>query len=302
MLSALGAASDALLALLLPSEALRLTLASSDAASFAPLVARRRAASLRDTNGWNLVNYARYAEPQDLDFAWSLLARGSPHSSVTDLEFASQALAAALETAGRLQHRPKRRAGYLALVRMLASTRMGWSSDSWPAAGNYKLQAVTRPLLYIPMAHGDRPAFSALLEARADPCAVDSAGESLLCHGLRNVICLGEGAREMFDLCLIHCRKHAVPMGLRDLARHHLRTAVAYAIAKREASLQLPDLEQQEGLSTAASASSFWWSGGRGVRLCRRLFVEVERTAAGCCPKPPRPARCFVLRGDEISA
>mmetsp|Transcript_9090 Transcript_9090/g.14752 ORF Transcript_9090/g.14752 Transcript_9090/m.14752 type:complete len:131 (-) Transcript_9090:750-1142(-) len=68
---------DALLPFLLPSDMMRFTTTSLQVAQALPLVARRSAAAERPSEGWHLVNYARYAEPKDLDFAWSLLARGS---------------------------------------------------------------------------------------------------------------------------------------------------------------------------------------------------------------------------------
>ena len=37
--------------------------------------------------------------------------------------------------------------------------------------------------------------------------------------------------------------------------------------------------------------SNFWWEGGRGVRLCRRMFVEIERVATGVGAPLPKPAR-----------
>lgn len=262
---------DALLPFLLPSDMMRFTTTSLQVAQALPLVARRSAAAERPSEGWHLVNYARYAEPKDLDFAWSLLARGSPHQTISDLEFTGMALGAALEAAGRLQHRPDRRRSCLSLVQMLASCNLGWPLGA-PAACTYHIQAVTRPLLHIPMVHGDVEAVQLLLNSAADAAACDSAGEPLLCHALRNVLCLGDGAREIFSLLLGSAA--SVPVALRDAARQHLRSSARYALQRSE-----PE-------------PTYWWAtGGRGLRLCRRLYVEVERAAAGCTPQSPRPGR-----------
>mmetsp|Transcript_9090 Transcript_9090/g.14751 ORF Transcript_9090/g.14751 Transcript_9090/m.14751 type:complete len:297 (-) Transcript_9090:103-993(-) len=174
-------------------------------------------------------------------------------------EFTGMALGAALEAAGRLQHRPDRRRSCLSLVQMLASCNLGWPLGA-PAACTYHIQAVTRPLLHIPMVHGDVEAVQLLLNSAADAAACDSAGEPLLCHALRNVLCLGDGAREIFSLLLGSAA--SVPVALRDAARQHLRSSARYALQRSE-----PE-------------PTYWWAtGGRGLRLCRRLYVEVAR----CC-------------------
>lgn len=67
------------------------------------------------------------------------------------------------------------------------------------AAASFQLQAwqvrlglpmaetMTRPVLHIPMVHGDVEAVHLLLAWRADAAACDSKGEPLLCQALRNV-------------------------------------------------------------------------------------------------------------------
>lgn len=273
----LGAVLEEILGLLSPSDALRVSQVDSAFRDLANPKTVAALAALRPTQGWHLVSYVSYAEPLEADFAYSLLARGSPHDSVGYTEFAGFALAAVLERAGRLQHRPLRHSATIRVARMLLA--QGAAATGMYKVGN--LGTVRRPLLLIPVSHGDTPVVEMLLHARADAAACDSQGEPALCHALRNVLSAGDGAREIFSLLLRFASAtdsaSKIPEAVREQARAHLRTSLRYARSRREDAEPPPE--------------SFWWaSGGRGVQLCQRLFVEVERAAAGL---PPRPRQGF---------
>eukprot|EP00435_Cladocopium_sp_Y103_P066356 s1341_g28.t1 len=109
---------DALLPFLLPSDMTRFTTTSLQVAQALPLVARRKAAAERPSEGWHLVNYvpssARYAEPKEqiltcakLRLFRKVLCTFQKQLSTCDTlsaqEFTGMALGAALEAAGRLQ-------------------------------------------------------------------------------------------------------------------------------------------------------------------------------------------------------
>lgn len=269
----LGVALHELLGLLSPSDALRVGQADSALWGLANPKTVAGLAALWPTQGWHLVSYISYAEPLEADFAYALLSRGSPHSTVGYSEFAGFALAAVLERAGRLQHRPLRHIAAIRVAKMLLTRGAA-------ASGTYKvgnLGTVRRPLLLIPASHGDIAAVELLLCARADAAACDSQGEPALCHTLRNVLSAGDGAREIFGLLLRFASAtdsgSKIPEALREQARTHLRTSLRYARSRHEDAEPPPE--------------SFWWArGGRGVLLCQRLFIEVERAAAGLQPRP----------------
>lgn len=229
------------------------------------------ATSQRSDGKWHLVSYISYSEPLDADFAFVLFLRGSPHGSVSREEFGGFALAAALERAGRLQHRPFRWRAARRVAAMLLS--QGAPPTAKRRVGN--LGSVWRPLLDIPVSHGDVANVELLLRARADASQSDTQGEPVVCRVMQNVLAGGEGAREIFSLLLASLRPEDVPLDLALKARATLRASLRFSLSHRDdASDDKP--------------SSYWWLGGRGTRLCRRVFVEVEHAASGVLNAPRR--------------
>lgn len=269
-LEGLDAAFPVLLSILAPSDAL-LTSGCSRALQNAICCNSLAAATSQRSDGkWHLVSYISYAEPLDVDFAFILFLRGSPHSSVGREEFGGFALGAALERAGRLQHRPFRWRAARRIAVMLLS--QGAPPTAKHKVGN--LGSVWRPLLDIPISHGDVANVELLLRARADASQSDTQGEPVVCRMMQNVLAGGEGARDIFGLLLASLRPEDLPTALRTKARASLRASLAFSLSHRD------DANDDK-------PSSYWWLGGRGTRLCRRIFVEVEHAAAGV-PHAPR--------------
>lgn len=223
-------------------------------------------AAQRPNEGWHLINYINYGGLLDVNFAYALLSRGNPHKDINCSQFLGFALAAALEQAGRLQHRPARRNAAVCVARMLLARGAN-------AGSSYKvgiLGKVWRPLLFIPMSHGDPDSVAMLLRARADATSRCSGGEPVLCQAFRNVLCAGDCSRDILNLLLDDARTSSFPDEVRELARTHLAKSVRFA-----------QVSNMSDTGATEVGGTFWWAQGRGVRLCRRLYVDIERAAAG---------------------
>jgi len=261
-----------------PTDCFRLACTSRAAHHCVSPEVLKEIASRRPDEGWLLANYLNYADVVDVDFVYTLLSKemSCRRSGCPDPDLIGPVLGAALERAGRQQHRPYSRRAFVRVIRLLLSH--GAEPNCRYTVGN--LGVVMRPLLFIPMAHGDVPLVRLLLQARAHPEAQDTAGEPVLCTSLRNVLCAGDGARDVFDLLLASARdRRCVPLSLRTLARRSLKSALLFAEANRS-----QNEEERDAKSANYLPRGYWWLGGRGVRLARRLFSDVERASAGYAP------------------